>query len=85
MPLPPMPEYLTTSQMGALVGVSGRTMRRWIQGGRLQAWQTNGRHCRVPISEALAFCASHKIALPSKVKAVLLKYIASKANERPNG
>ena len=50
-------EAVTPSQVGARVGLSGKTIRREIEAGELHAFRTRGGHYRVRASEADKYVA----------------------------
>ena len=45
-------QAFTPAQVGARVGLSGRTIQREIKAGELRALRTRGGHYRVPAAEA---------------------------------
>lgn len=51
--------YITTGQAASHCQVSIPTFRRWIGDGRLVAFKTLGRHCRIPVDEFQRFLRQH--------------------------
>ena len=49
----------TTGDVAAHCHVSQETVANWIRQGRLVAYQTPGRHRRIPLSELRSFLAKH--------------------------
>jgi len=47
--------YLTTTELGRLCGVSRFTIRNWTKRGKIRAVKTVGRQYRIPVSEAISF------------------------------
>jgi len=47
--------YLTTTELAKLCGVSRFTIRNWIKQGRIKAVRTIGKQYRIPVSEAISF------------------------------
>ena len=53
--------YMTTTEVAKLCGVSRFTIINWVKQGKINVIRTIGRHCRIPVSEALSlFKASHE-------------------------
>ena len=50
-------QAFTTSQVGARVGLSARTIQREIKAGELRAFRTRGGHYRVSIAETEQYIA----------------------------
>lgn len=48
-------DYMTTTELAKLCGVSRFTIINWTKQGRIKAAQTVGRHYRIHISEAMSF------------------------------
>ena len=46
--------YMTTTELAGLCGVSRFTIINWVKQGRIKVIRTAGRHCRIPVSEALS-------------------------------
>ncbi len=46
--------YMTTTELARLCGVSRFTIINWVKQGKIKAIRTAGRHCRIPVSEALS-------------------------------
>jgi excisionase family DNA binding protein len=46
--------YMTTTELAKLCGVSRFTIINWVKQGRIKVIRTAGRHCRIPVSEALS-------------------------------
>lgn len=45
------PAYLTSSEVGRILGVSAKTVDRWANAGRIGCMVTLGKHRRFPRSE----------------------------------
>ncbi len=53
--------YMTTTEVAKLCGVSRFTLINWVKQGKIKVIRTMGKHCRIPISEALSLLkASHE-------------------------
>ena len=53
--------YMTTTEVAGFCGVSRFTIINWVKQGKINIIRTIGRHCRIPVSEALSlFKASHE-------------------------
>jgi len=48
-------DYLTTTELAKLCGVSRFTIINWVNRGKIGTMKTVGGHCRIPISEAISF------------------------------
>ena len=48
-------EYLTTTELAGLCGVSRFTIRNWINQGKIRTIRTVGNQHRIPASEAISF------------------------------
>jgi excisionase family DNA binding protein len=46
--------YMTTTELARLCGVSRFTIINWVKQGKIKVIWTAGRHCRIPVSEALS-------------------------------
>lgn len=58
-------QALTTGDIAKLCGVHFRTVIRWIQKGKLKAYQLPGRgDNRVEVDDLLAFLVSHNMPIP---------------------
>ncbi len=51
----PQKDYLTTTELSKLCGVSRFTIINWTNGGKIRANRTVGGHYRIPVSEAMSF------------------------------
>lgn len=51
-------EYLTTTELARLCGVSRFTVINWTNQGKIRAMRTVGKHYRIPVSEAISFFES---------------------------
>lgn len=45
-----LPELLTTTQAGELLGVTGKTVREWIKQGKLTGYRWKWRHSKIKVS-----------------------------------
>ncbi len=50
----PRSGYMTTTELARLCGVSRFTIINWVKQGKIKVIKTVGRHCRIPVSEALS-------------------------------
>ena len=50
----PQKDYLTTTELSKLCGVSRFTIINWTNGGKIRASRTVGGHYRIPVSEAMS-------------------------------
>jgi len=48
-------DCLTTTELAKLCGVSRFTIINWVNRGKIRTMKTVGGHCRIPVSEAIAF------------------------------
>jgi excisionase family DNA binding protein len=48
-------DYLTTTELAKLCGVSRFTVINWVNRGRIDTMKTIGGHFRIPVSEAISF------------------------------
>ena len=51
-------DYLTTTELAKLCGVSRFTIINWVNRGKIGTMKTVGGHCRIPVSEAISFYES---------------------------
>ena len=51
-------DYLTTTELAKLCGVSRFTIINWVNRGKIGTMKTLGGHCRIPVSEAISFYES---------------------------
>ncbi len=51
-------DYLTTTELAKLCGVSRFTIINWVNRGKIRTMKTTGGHCRIPVSEAVSFYES---------------------------
>jgi len=51
-------DYLTTTELAKLCGVSRFTIINWVNRGKIGTIKTVGGHCRIPVSEAISFYES---------------------------
>lgn len=59
------PDFLTTAEAGALLGVSPPTVISWVKRGELLAHTTPGGHRRIARAALLAFAATRGLRLPT--------------------
>jgi excisionase family DNA binding protein len=50
--------YMTTTEVAKLCGVSRFTLINWVNQGKIKVIRTIGKHCRIPVSEALSLLKS---------------------------
>lgn len=48
-------DYLTTTELARLCGVSRFTILNWVKQGKIRAVKTVGKQYRIPVSEAISF------------------------------
>jgi len=60
-------QLLSPKQLAQVIGASESSLKRWIDGGQIQAVRTNGGHRRVSLAEAVRFIRDrhHDIADPT--------------------
>jgi len=58
------PDFLSTRQAAALLGVSLSMVQRMVESGELQAWKTSGGHRRIPASVIEQKLRSRGLASP---------------------
>ncbi len=58
-----MKSVLSPKELGAAIGVSESSLKRWADGGRLAVARTAGGHRRIDLSEAIRFVRSHGFRL----------------------
>jgi len=46
---------LSTRELADALGVSESSVKRWVDGGKIMAWRTEGGHRRIELSEAMRF------------------------------
>ena len=51
-------DYLTTTGLAKLCGVSRFTIITWVNRGKIGTMKTVGGHCRIPVSQAISFYES---------------------------
>jgi excisionase family DNA binding protein len=51
----PQKDYMTTTELSKLCGVSRFTIINWTNEGKIKANRTVGGHYRIPVSEAMSF------------------------------
>ena len=63
----PLTQVLSPKQLARVIGASESSLKRWIDGGQIQALRTNGGHRRISLAEAVRFIRDrhHEIADPS--------------------
>lgn len=50
-----MKTHLSPRELGAAIGVSNSSLKRWVDSGQIDAPKTAGGHRRIPIAEAVRF------------------------------
>src|SRR3954468_24858058 len=58
-----MEKLLTTKELGAAIGASESSMRRWTDSGAIRTSRTVGGHRRIPLSEAIRFVRETRATL----------------------
>ena len=63
----PLSQVLSPKQLARVIGASESSLKRWIDGGQIQALRTNGGHRRISLAEAVRFIRDrhHDIADPA--------------------
>jgi len=51
-------DYLTTTELAKLCGVSRFTIINWVNRGKIRTMKTTGGHSRIPVSEAISLYES---------------------------
>ena len=59
---------LTTFEVSRICGVVNGTASKWIDGGKLTAYRTPGRHRRVRLSDLTVFLKIYNIPMTGEVK-----------------
>jgi excisionase family DNA binding protein len=67
--LPAQPQFITIADAAARLGVSEKTIRRWISASRLAAVRM-GSHIRIPLGALLHFIGGLPPAQPPRPKRV---------------
>ena len=44
-------DHVSVTLAAKILGVTSRTMRRWIRDGTVKAWRLPGKHARIPRAE----------------------------------
>jgi excisionase family DNA binding protein len=60
-------EAYTTHEVGKICQVDYTTVSRWVEQGKLEAFQTPGGHRRIRKQELLQFLKKHKMPLPPEL------------------
>jgi len=60
--------YLTTTGLAKLCGVSRFTIRNWIKQGKIKAVRTIGKQYRIPVSKAMSFLETMHPEISHKAK-----------------
>lgn len=63
-------KYLTTREVGDLIGASPSAVLKWIDKGRLRAHRTPGGHRRVARADLVKFLSEHGMPVPAKLYGV---------------
>jgi excisionase family DNA binding protein len=71
-----MTQVLSPKQLARVIGASESSLKRWIDGGQIQAMRTTGGHRRVTLAEAVRFIRerhhqivdSHPLGLPAIIQ-----------------
>lgn len=66
------PVWLTVSEAARVIGVSGPTLRKWTDGGRIAVFRTPGGHRRYLLNELEEFRRSREQDRLDGVEAVSL-------------
>jgi len=59
-------DYLTTTDLARLCGVSRFTIINWVNQGRINAVKTFGGHRRIPVREAISIFETSRLEIPRK-------------------
>ena len=77
-------DVLTSGEAARLCGVSFRTVIRWIERGRLQAYKLPGRgDHRVPLAELRRFMRENSIPEPAELQGPMPRRILIAEDEKP--
>ena len=60
-------EFLSTQDLGSLLGVTRQTIRNWIKKGEIQAFQI-GQNLKIPIDEAVRLIRQYGLPFPHWLK-----------------
>lgn len=61
-------KVLTTYEIAKYCHVSPRTIHQWIKEGKMEAYQTPGKHSRVKKEDFLAFLKKFRMPIPEELK-----------------
>ena len=80
-----MKPLLSPKDLADAIGVSESSVKRWVDGGQIQATKTAGGHRRIPVNEAVRFLRETQSSLVNPA-AIGLKDVASLPDpESPRG
>jgi len=71
-------KFLSTKELGSLLGVTRQTVRNWIKKGEIKAFHI-GQNLKIPVEEALRVILHYELPVPDWLKDVAL------ASLRPSG
>ncbi len=61
---------LTTGEIAAYCQVTLRAVLKWVATGKLKAYRTPGRHCRVRQADFVDFCRRYNMPVPAELSSV---------------
>ena len=64
-------DFMTTAQVGKLLGVHHATVRRWIDSGKLKAIITFGGHRRIRPEDILQYLQNHELPVPERLEKIV--------------
>ncbi len=71
-------KFLSTKELGSLLGVTRQTVRNWIKKGEIKAFHI-GQNLKIPVEEALRIILHYELPVPDWLKDGAL------ASSRPSG
>ena len=60
-------KFVSTQELGALLGVTRQTIRNWIKKGHIRAYHI-GQNLKVPVKEAVRILVYYKLPVPEWMK-----------------
>ena len=60
-------KFLSTRELGLLLGVTRQTIRNWIKRGHIRAFQI-GQNLKIPLGEAVRILRHYELPVPDWMK-----------------
>jgi len=60
-------KFLSTKELGSLLGVTRQTVRNWIKKGEIKAFHI-GQNLKIPVEEALRVILHYELPVPDWLK-----------------